>query len=137
MSQERYISSKEGAALLGVQRQSFFYYVESRGIRRRELNDGGKDQYEYNYEDLIKIQDEVKSKTANRKKSTVNKSKAVESHKQPSGKTAWATAEDLPYIYALDCDIYGLEYSVPPTRTIHWWQKNQTAIRVLYNEKKP
>ncbi|GHO88319.1 hypothetical protein [Dictyobacter formicarum] len=139
MSQEKYISSKEGAALLGVTKQSFFYYVESRGIRRREINDGGKDQYEYSYDDLVNIKDEVQAKITSRKKSTSTKAagatREVGKQKEPSGKTAWAAAEDLPYIYALDCDTYGLEYSVPPTKTIHWWQKNQTAIRVLYNEE--
>jgi hypothetical protein len=137
-NQEKYISSREGASILGVDRQSFFYYIESRNVRRRETNDGGKDKYEYNYHDLLAIKDEIKEKRASRKKSAQKirvEENAVEHKENLSGDTDWCKHDDLPYIYAMDCEIYGIEYSVPPTKTIQWWEKNKTAIRVLFDSK--
>jgi hypothetical protein len=138
MSQEEYITSKAGADLLGVPRQSFFYYVESRNIRKRETNRGGKDKYEYNYEDLLNIRDDIQAKMSARKKSTspgTSEATRLRAENQVtlSGATDWATNEDLPYIYALDCDIYGIEYSVPANKTLQWKKKNPTMIRVLFN----
>jgi len=133
MSQEKYISSREGASLLGVDRQSFFYYAQSKNVRRREVNYGGKDRYEYSYDDLLAIKDEVQARRASRKHSIKVVEDRAEELENGHAMTDWATREDLPYIYALDCEIYGIEYSVPPTKTVHWWEKNKTSIRVLYN----
>ena len=131
MSQEKFVSSREGATLLEIDRQSFFYYAESRNVQRREVNDGGKERYEYSYDDLLGIKDEIQERRANKKHKYGDKT----AKNNVKGITDWGVREDLPYIYALDCDTYGIEYSVPASRTLQWWQKNQAAIRVLFNSE--
>jgi len=129
-SQEKFVSSNEGASLLGVDRQSFFYYVGSRGIARRETHSGGKDHYEYSYRDILNIKEEVQARRANRKRNTKASEVKV---KERTAMTDWCKIEDLPYIYALDCELYGIENSAPPTSTLRWVKKNDTIIRMIFN----
>ncbi|GHO54783.1 hypothetical protein [Ktedonobacter robiniae] len=135
MSQEdeqgKYISSKEGAELLQVPRQSFFYYVESRNIERQETEGGGKDRYEYKYEDVLRVKEELHKRWESRKPRT--KASEAKTESKSDARTDWCTKEDLPYIFALDCEVYGIENSAPPNITYQWWQKNQTAIRVIFD----
>lgn len=51
---------------------------------------------------------------------------------QPVGMTDWVRQEDLPAIVKLDLARYG-ELTVPYEITQHWWRKNPTACRVLFN----
>lgn len=131
---EKFVSSKEGAALLGVDRQSFFYYADSRNVARREKTDGGKDHYEYSYKDLLSVKNEVKERLQEKRKRKEAR-KEIQSAKETGlvPATDWAVREDLPYIYAFDCDIYGIEYSVPATKTLSWLQQNNRAIRVMFD----
>ena len=133
LSQKQFISSSEGAALLEVDRQSFFYYVGSREVEKRETNSGGKDRYEYSYQDLLRVKDELKSKRASKRKAQ-EPAKPKKTEGSPAA-TDWCKIEDLPYIYALDCQLYGIENSAPPTTTLKWVRKNNATIRMIYNVK--
>jgi hypothetical protein len=137
-SQEKFISSSEGASLLGVDRQSFFYYVSSRGIKRRETKGDGKDRYEYSYDDLLRIRESVQARRAARKhnvQSQTDRTRATGNIKEAIALTDWCKVEDLPYIYALDCQLYGIENSAPPTTTLKWIKANPTTIRMLFDAK--
>jgi hypothetical protein len=137
-SNNRFVSSREGAAILGVPRQSFFYYAESREVTRREKEDAaGKDRYEYSYDDLIRIKEDVQaSKYKKRQASTQQKTQSGQAQGVArEGATDWASREDLPRIYVLDCDVYGIEYSVPSNKTLTWLEKNNRCIRVLFDSK--
>jgi hypothetical protein len=138
-SQEKFISSSEGASLLGVDRQSFFYYVSSRGVKRREIDGDGKERYEYSYEDILGIKESVQSRRATRKRGTkpqeTNREPAMSKTKERSALTDWCKVEDLPYIYALDCQLYGIENSAPPTTTLKWIKANPLTIRMLFDAK--
>jgi len=48
--------------------------------------------------------------------------------------TDWIQKADLPYVYVLDTELYGVESSVSPTITWTWWQKNPNACRILFNK---
>src|SRR6266496_489286 len=59
----------------------------------------------------------------------VPRQKAQES----SGATDWVQASDLPYLLALDYEMYGIEETVDLSITHDWWKKNPYMCRVLYN----
>lgn len=64
---EKFVSSREGAALLGVERQSFFYYANSRNVTKRESVSGGKEHFEYKYSDLLSIKNEIQKRIQEKK----------------------------------------------------------------------
>jgi hypothetical protein len=55
--------------------------------------------------------------------------------KQPSATVAtdWTREEDLPYVLALDFEMYGPEGTVDPKITYRWWQKNPHMCRILFD----
>ena len=58
---------------------------------------------------------------------------AIKSKKEAQGKTDWVQASDLPYLLALDYEMYGIEETVDLSITHQWWKKNPHMCRVLYN----
>ena len=52
-----YITSKEGERLLGVKRNTFFYYVESGQIAKKEKSATDKGTNLYSYADILKVKE--------------------------------------------------------------------------------
>lgn len=53
---------------------------------------------------------------------------------KPVGVTDWVQLDDLQHLLKLDYQLYGEYLAVPATITQHWWKKNPTACRILFNE---
>lgn len=58
----------------------------------------------------------------------------VSTSQQEDGATDWIKETDLPFVWALDIELYGIENSVSPTTTLTWWRKNPHACRILFNK---
>jgi hypothetical protein len=52
-----------------------------------------------------------------------------------SGATDWVQASDLPYLLALDYEMYGIENTVDISITHAWWIKNPYICRILFDKK--
>ncbi len=52
-----------------------------------------------------------------------------------TGATDWIKESDLPYVFALDYEVYGLDATVSPLITRTWWQKNPFACRILFDQE--
>src|SRR5437764_1993609 len=50
------------------------------------------------------------------------------------GETDWIQTRDLPYILALDLEVYGIESTVDVSITHAWWKKNPYMCRILYDK---
>src|SRR5437879_5639408 len=66
---------------------------------------------------------------------------AVQSEGRPSliesgdvGVTDWVQESDLPYLLALDYQMYGIESAVDISITSTWWRKNPYACRILFSK---
>lgn len=51
------------------------------------------------------------------------------------GETDWVCSHDLPYLQALDYELYGPENTVPISITHAWWEKNPRMCRILFDKK--
>jgi hypothetical protein len=51
------------------------------------------------------------------------------------GATDWVQADDLPYLLALDYEMYGIESTVDISITHAWWIKNPYMCRILFDKK--
>jgi hypothetical protein len=51
------------------------------------------------------------------------------------GATDWVQESDLPYLLALDFQMYGIENTVDISITSTWWKKNPHACRILFNKE--
>ncbi|GEM_PF-1223478 len=52
---------------------------------------------------------------------------------EPIGVTDWIRASDLPYVLALDYELYGPANYVDMSITRTWWEKNPRMCRILYD----
>lgn len=110
------VSMHEGMRLLGIQRNNFYHYVHTGQIRKDP--DTKKPNIRYFTSDILTVKKRREQRTG------------IRIH--PIGATDWVRQEDLPAIVRLDLERYG-ELTVPYEITQHWWRKNPTACRVLFN----
>lgn len=113
-SSKEWVPSKEGENIIGVKRQTFFYYVESEQIRKKEMQ-GEPDLY--NYEDILKVKDK-----RNKKKGKI------------STEVDWMKPSDLPAILKLDYEVYKEEMVGDVGLYISWYKKNPN-ITIISFEK--
>jgi len=77
-----------------------------------------------------------------RKRNTTHPSNTRRSKTRPTKKvehmeaaeTDWIQESDLPYVFVLDAELYGLENTVSPLITKWWWEKNPYACRILFDK---
>lgn len=59
----------------------------------------------------------------------------LEERDEPLAETDWIQTRDLPYVLALDLDLYGVD-NVPDISITHsWWEKNPYMCRILFDKK--
>lgn len=63
-----------------------------------------------------------------------HESKSSEITSEPVGITDWVQESDLPYLLALDYQMYGIENTVDISITNTWWKKNPYMCRILFNK---
>ncbi|HVB21870.1 MAG TPA: hypothetical protein VNG51_08000 [Ktedonobacteraceae bacterium] len=109
----KYISSKEGERLLGVKRNTFFYYVKSGQIAKKERAETDKGTNLYSYADTLKVKE-----IRDRKK------------KKLSTMVDWQKISDLPAIIKLDLAVYK-ENIVGDIGLYVSWEKKNPKITLL------
>jgi hypothetical protein len=113
----RYIPWKEGADILGLQRSSFFYLVES-GQIRSEPGRGPRDG-RYSLEDILAIK-ERRAKGRGRKAYRKRPAPVI---------LDWLSPDDIPAILKLDKIVYDEMFLAEAARYKQWSEKNgQLAI---------
>jgi hypothetical protein len=122
---------------------STFYRLVREGVIEKFLPEGRVQDALYN---KVQVDDLVEGGTPSRrkrKKTSRRQSPSLpqalklevrESREQSQADTDWIQQNDLPYVYVLDTELYGVENSVSPTTTWTWWQKNPHACRILFNK---
>ncbi len=112
---------------------STFYRLAAKAHIEKHLAHGQQRGASYN-----KIQvDELIEGSTSRKGVNRKQTQRVTSVKpqQEHATTDWIRSEDLPYIFALDYELYGEANTVSPLVTGLWWQKNPFACRILFDKE--
>lgn len=128
MAEEELITSEQGIKLyaeVGISENTFFRHARE-GRIRKYLPEGKQRDALYSAEDVRKITEFQRRK----RKSRVE---AIRSTKGAPGKTDWVQSGDLPYLLALDYEMFGIDEAVDLTITHTWWKKNPYMCRVIYN----
>ena len=128
--EEELISSEQGIKLYadaGLSENTFFRHAREGKIRKILLEGRQRDAL-YNADDIRQVVEFRRLKTQGRIES-------IRSQKEDQGKTDWVQVSDLPYLLALDYEMFGIDEAVDLTITHTWWKKNPYMCRVLYNEK--
>lgn len=127
---EEMMTSEQGIRLyeeVGLSENTFYRNAREGRIRKilpAERQRGAL----YSAEDIRKIVEFYRLKRKSRVEVIRNK-------KEEEGKTDWVQASDLPYLLALDYEMFGIEETVDISITYTWWKKNPYMCRVLYNTK--
>lgn len=128
--EEEFINSEQGVKLYaeaGISENTFFRHAREGRIRKILLEGRQRDAL-YSAEDIRKVVEFQRLKKKDRVEAIRNKN-------EEQGKTDWVQAGDLPYLLALDYEMFGIDEAVDLTITHTWWKKNPYMCRVLYNEQ--
>ena len=128
MMKEELISSEQGIKLYteaGISENTFFRHARE-GKIRKFLPEGRQRDALYNAADIRNVVEFHRLKRKGRVE-------AIRSKKEEQGKTDWVQAGDLPYLLALDYEMFGIDEAVDLTITHTWWKKNPYMCRVIYN----
>lgn len=128
MTKEELITSEQGVKLYaeaGLSENTFFRHARE-GKIRKFLAEGKQRDALYSAEDIYKVTEFHRLKRKNRVE-------AIRSKKNAQANTDWVQAGDLPYLLALDYEVFGIDEAVDLTITHTWWKKNPFMCRVIYN----
>ena len=109
---------------VGYTENTFFRHARE-GKIRKELDEEKQRGARYNRQDIEEIIGKRRSKNKQRL--------AIRAQRDGGSKTEWVEENDLPYLLALDVEMYGAEEAVDFSITRAWWKKNPYMCRVLYN----
>lgn len=112
-------------AEVGLSENTFYRHAREEKIRK-SLPEERQRGALYNAEDIRSIVEQHRMKRRKR-------IEAIRSKRDAQGETDWVQASDLPYLLALDYEMYGIEETVDLSITHDWWKKNPYMCRVLYN----
>jgi len=123
--------------------KSSFYRLVKQGVIKKRIHDNQEvydGQSVYNFLEA-KPDKNGKVRSRGRKADVKASSLVKEELTEPAivqqasvGETDWIQESDLPYVFALDYELYGLDATVSPLITRFWWQKNPYACRILFNK---
>ena len=128
MAKEEWIVSEQGIKLyaeVGLSENTFFRHARE-GKIRKSLQEGKQRDALYSIEDIYKVTEYYSLK----RKVRVD---AIRQKKDVRAETDWVQAGDLPYLLALDYEVFGFDEAVDLTITHTWWKKNPSMCRVIYN----
>jgi hypothetical protein len=126
--EEEMMTSEQGIKLyaeVGLS-ENTFYRNAREGKIKKTLPEGRQRDALYRAEDIRNIVEFYRRKRKDRVQ-------AIRTKKEERGKTDWVQAGDLPYLLALDYEMFGIDEAVDLSITHAWWKKNPTMCRVLYN----
>ncbi len=127
---ERWVTAEEGVKLYedaGLSSNTFYRHAREKRIRK-SLPDKRERGALYNLGDIEKLTYYPKLKSKNR-------IEAIQKIGEEESKTDWFAEADLPYLLALDYEMYGIEESLDLSISHGWWSKNPQICRILYNSK--
>ncbi|SRR5579871_175679 len=125
---EALLTSGQGIKLyaeVGLTENTFYRNVRE-GKIRKFLPEGRQRDALYNAEDIRSIVDLYRQKRQSRVE-------AIQTTQEEHGKTDWVQAGDLPYLLALDYEMFGIDEAVDISITHAWWKKNPSMCRILFN----
>jgi hypothetical protein len=128
MAKGKWVTSDEGVKLYneaGLSENTFFRHVREKKIEKY-LPDQRQRGALYNLDD-------IKKHTSYQSKRTKQRLTALQSINEVESKTDWFKEADLPYLLALDYEMYGIEESLDLSISHGWWAKNAFICRILYN----
>lgn len=112
-----------------------FFRLAKEGSIEKVLPGGRVKEALYNPEQVHDlIEHGTPSKRKKRPGGQKQKVETIAPNAQFTGTSDWIQESDLPFVWALDIELYGIENSVSPTITWTWWNKNPYACRILFNK---
>ena len=106
--------------------ENTFYRNAREGKIRKFLPEVRQRGALYNAEDIRNIVEFYRRKRKGRVQT-------IRAKEEGRGKTDWVQASDLPYLLALDYEMFGMDEAVDLSITYTWWKKNPSMCRILYN----
>lgn len=106
--------------------ENTFYRNAREGKIRKYLPEGRQRDALYSAEDIRRIVEFYRKKRKGR-------IEAIRTKKDEQAVTDWVQAGDLPYLLALDYQVFGVDEAVDLSITHTWWKKNPYMCRILYN----
>ena len=127
-----WIESEQGVEMykkVGLTENTFFRNVREGKISKK-IEGNQKRGAQYNLEDIKKI-------TQSRALKNKMRAEAIKDidKREENGITDWVQNGDLPYLLALDYEMYGIEEAVDLSITYAWYEKNSNICRVVYNSE--
>src|SRR6266498_4369252 len=107
---DQWVTSREGAALLGIPQSNFLYYVKTGDIAARQ----GRKHREYNRADVIKVRRSILTRT----KRTAPEPALID----------WITAADVPAGLTLAQRLYGPDIDLADLAVYQSWRKHNQYI---------
>ena len=119
--------------------KSSFYRLVKQGVIKKRIHDNQEVYDGQSVSDFLENNKKVKTyqRKVDEKASPLIKEELatpVTMQQTSSGATDWIQESDLPYVFGLDYELYGLDATVSPLITRFWWLKNARACRILFNE---
>jgi len=123
--------------------KSSFYRLVKQGVIQKRIHDNQEVYDGQSVSNFLeeKSENNGKEKSSRRRTNVKGSSLVKEGLTKPAivqqtliGATDWIQESDLPYVFALDYELYGLDATVSPLITRFWWQKNPYACRILFNK---
>src|SRR5579883_297781 len=126
--QEKWVDSEEGIRLYtegGISENTFYRHARE-GRIRKSLPQGRQRDALYNLEDIRKV---IEFHRLKRKRLV----EAIRTKKEEQGKTDWVQAGDLPYLLALDYEMFGIDEAVDLTITDRKSTRlNSSHVKISY-----
>lgn len=125
---EELLTSEQGVRLYeeaGISENTFYRHARE-GRIKKFLPEGRQRDALYSAEDIRKIVEFLRLKRKGRVE-------AIRSKREELARTDWVKAGDLPFLLALDYEMFGIDEAVDLTITHTWWKKNPSMCRVIFN----
>jgi predicted DNA-binding transcriptional regulator AlpA len=127
MAANEFYTAAEAIARLeaaGLSESTFYRYVRE-GIITKELPKGRQ-------RGALYPRDQVNEVLARHRGGSEQLHRATQDEAHP-GLTDWVQSSDLPYLLALDYELYGPENVVEISIMRPWWERNHHMCRILYD----
>ncbi|GCE32072.1 hypothetical protein KDA_75560 [Dictyobacter alpinus] len=116
---------------LGIPKSTFQRLVQAKKIPK--VTPFGKTEGFYPKEFIMLLSSHLKGQTSYSEVAALLE-KMTSKEPEQVGATDWIRPSDLPYVLALDYEVYGTADVVDMNITARWWEKNPYQCRILFDQ---
>ena len=123
--------ASEAIAKLGISKSTFERLVRNKLIPKRIFYGQSQGRYPRDFIDTLASHLQGKASYGDVALIVVQ---VIGHRPERAGDTDWIQPGDLPYVLALDYEMYGLDDVIDMTITSKWWAKNPCQCRILFDK---